>query len=62
MTDRQFGERLAEIGAQIYLLADEHPVMGLNSQFNRMMFELNNLSYQLIHENRTREEKSDETG
>ncbi len=47
--NRRTGEQLAELGGQIYMLADENGDIEGTEDFNRMMYHLNKLSYRLIH-------------
>lgn len=43
------GEHLAQLGADIYCLADAHPEIEKFDDFTATMFFLNKLSYRLLH-------------
>ena len=47
--ERTFGLRLANLGGDIYALADEFPEVESAEDFAAMVFHLNKLAYRLIH-------------
>ena len=47
--EKAFGLRLANLGGEIYILADKYPEVERTEDFAAMVFHLNKLAYRLIH-------------
>ncbi len=59
-TNKVAGWKLAELGADIYRLADVHPEIEDSDDFGKMMFRLSKLSYRLLH-GRERDQGNEES-
>lgn len=47
-TEREAGEKLAQIGGDIYVLADQFPAIENFEDYRRIMFLLNKLAFRMI--------------